>query len=182
LGLGVSGDGSEFGSGDSSGERKVSFNLGGGLADFGGGVVDITLLRLAFLSGEDDELVLVSGKSFDVALELLGGGVGASVVNSNSNGLGPFLGHLGTSEFSESETSSVSGLTSISAGSGGDDGSELLKRSGEGCLSLGLSLMKSSLLFLGLVKVSVDSLLPVFTEMDVGNDVVVLNHWLLYIQ
>jgi hypothetical protein len=182
LGLGISGNGSEFGSGDNSGERKVSFNLGGGLADFGGGVVNITLLWLAFLSGEDNELVLVSGKSLNVALELLGGGVGASVVNSNSNGLGPFLGHLGTSEFSEGETSTVSGLTSISAGGGRNDGSELLKRSGEGCLSLCLSLVKSSLLFLGLVEVSVDSLLPMFPEMDVGNDVVVLNHWLLYIQ
>ena len=49
-------------------------------------------------------------------------------------------------------------------------------------LGLGLSLVESSLLLLGLIEVSVDSSLPVFTEMDVGNDVVVLNHWLLYIQ
>jgi hypothetical protein len=49
---------------------------------------------------------------------LLGGSVGTSVVNADSNSLSPFLVHLGSSELSKGETSAVSGLSSVPAGSG----------------------------------------------------------------
>jgi len=54
---------------------------GGRLALVGGRVVDETLLDLAVLSGEEDELCLVLVESIDVQLELLLTGGGASVVD-----------------------------------------------------------------------------------------------------
>ena len=118
LGLHGGSNGSEFRSSSSGSNGEVSVDLGNLLELFSGGIVDETLLWCTFNSWEDDELGLVSVESCSVSLELLSGGAGTSVVNSDSNSLSPCLGHLGGSELSKSETSAVSGLSSVLAGSG----------------------------------------------------------------
>jgi hypothetical protein len=183
LGFHVSSDSSEFGDDGSFSDREVTSVLGvGGGNLFGSSVVDISLLWLTFLKWEDNKFGLVADKSSNVDLELFNRGVGASVINGDSDSACPFLGHFGTLELGEGETTSISDLTSIFTGGRRDNGSELLNGSREACLCFSLSLMKSCLLLLSLIEVSVYSLLPMFTEMDVGNDVVVLDHCLLYIQ
>lgn len=64
-----------------------------------------------------------------------------------------------------------------------DDGSKLLKGSGEGSGSLGSSGLQSSLLVSRLVEPGLHEAGPVLAEMSVGELVVVLNHLAnLYIQ
>lgn len=64
-----------------------------------------------------------------------------------------------------------------------DDGSQLLKRLGEGSGSLCSSGLHSSLLVSGLVEPGFHEAGPVLTEVSVGELVVVLNHLAnLYIQ
>ncbi len=57
-----------------------------------------------------------------------------------------------------------------------NNGSELLKRSGENSGCLGLSGKTSSLLSCGLVEPGLHESLPVLTEMGVGKLIIVLNH------
>lgn len=79
------GDGGEFdlvnlldnGHGDAS----DLVGSGGGLELLGGGVVDLTLLRLVLASGEDNELALVGVESGDVHLEHLFAGGSSAVIN-----------------------------------------------------------------------------------------------------
>jgi len=61
-----------FDSSSSSGENSAGDLVGGGagLDNLSGGVVNKTLLNLTILSGEENELRLVSIKSFNIELKL----------------------------------------------------------------------------------------------------------------
>lgn len=149
---------------------------GGGLELLSGSVVDFTLLGLVLASGEDDELALVGVESGDVQLELLLAGASSSVINGDSNSSGKGGGDLGTLEFSEGETTAVADLTGVLASGLGDNGTKSLGGSGEDAGSLSNSILVSLDLLSRLVEMSLGSHLPVFTEVDVDDNVVVLDH------
>ena len=159
---------------DGSGEN-LSWGLNGVGASVGG-VVDESLLGLAFLSGEKNELGLVGTESFDVELELLLAGGGSSVINSDADSAGEGGAQTGLPELDESETTAISDLAGVSARAGGDNRSQLLERRGEAELASSLSLKNSDVLLGSLVEMDPDSSLPVFAEMNVWNDVIVLDH------
>jgi len=149
---------------------------GGGLELLSGSIVDETLLGLVLTSGEENELRLVGVKSFGVQLKLLFTRVSSSVINGDADGTGEGGGESSSLKFVQGEASAVSYLTSVLSGSGGDNRAERLSGSGEDTSSLCNSVLVSLGLLGGLVEVSLDSVLPVLAEMNVGNDVVVLDH------
>lgn len=167
-----------FGGNNSLGKELAGGLVGGrcGSDLLSGGVVDLTLLGLALLSWEEDELGFVGGESLDVELELLLTGGGSSVVNGDTDSSGEFLAKLGTSKLGESEATAISDLTGVSASARGDNRSQLLKGSGEHFSALAVSTLHSSKLLGWLVEVNSDSGLPVLAEMYVWDDVVVLDH------
>ena len=73
-------------------------------------------------------------------------------------------------------TSSVSGSMVISDGSAVDDWSQFIKRSWGNSSGFSSSGLKSSTLSGSLVEPSSDVSLPMFSKMDVGDDVVVFDH------
>jgi hypothetical protein len=178
------GDGGELVAGSGGGSGKdTAGGLGRGssrLALLGGGVVDQTLLDLAVLSGEEDELGLVGVESLDVELLLLLGGAGSAVVNSDADGAGEGGAKSSSLQLVKSEATAVPDLTSIPASARGDNRSQLLERAGEHLLGLSLSFLQSNELLLSLIEVHSDSvsasILPVLAEMYVWDDVVVLDH------
>ena len=175
-------DGLKHGFGGDGGSGEVSSGLGlGGDALEGGSlrISDKSLLWLGLTAGEEDELFLVAVKSIHVHLELVLAGVGAAVVNRDSDGLGESGAQLGGGQLLEGETTSVADLSGVLPGGGRDDGAELLEGAREGSCGLGLTELMTLVLARGLVEVGVDesSDLPVFAEMDVRNNVVVLGHW-----
>lgn len=105
----------------SSSWENYSTNLGVGswsLKNLSGGVVDLTLLSLAFLQWEQDQFRLVSAESLSVELHLFSGGVSSSVINSDTDSTGESSRESSSLEFIESKSTSVSNLTSIPASGG----------------------------------------------------------------
>lgn len=159
--------------------QGVASNLGGrssGLELLSGGVVDETLLWLVLASGEDDELALVGVQSGNVHLQLLLGGAGAAVINGDSNSACNLCVQAGASEFSERETAAVANLASVLTSGLGNDGTKSFSGSGEDASCLSDSILVSLDLLRRLVEVGFGALLPVFTEVDVNDHVVVLDH------
>jgi len=163
---------------DGSGENLAGGLVGSGtgLDLLGGGVVDKTLLDLTVLPGEQDELGFVHVESFNVQLELLLAGVRASVINGDTNSAAEAGAEAAGADLVKSETTAVPNLASVLASARGHNRSQLLERPGEHSLALVLSLVPTNELLLGLIKMDPDSELPVFTEMNVRDDVVVLYH------
>ena len=178
--LHVGGDGLElvFGDGGGSWEDLAGdlVRCGGGLHLSGSSVVDQTLLSLAILSWEQDELGFVGVESLSVQLELLLAGGGSSVVDGDSDGASKGSAETSGLELSKGETTAVSDLTSVPSGAAGHDGSEHLGRPGEHFTAFLLSALQSSELLRWLVEVDSDARLPVLAEMYVWDDVVVLDH------
>lgn len=81
-----------------------------------GGVVDLTLLWLAFLQWEQDQLGLVGAESLSVELELLSAGVGSAMINGDTNSASESGGDANGLELIESESTTVANLACISAG------------------------------------------------------------------
>ena len=164
--------------GSALGEHLASNLSGsGGRLDLGGGgIIDETLLGLAVLPGEEDELRFVGVESLDIQLELLLAGRGASVVHSDANGASESGAQTGSLDLGKRESAAVPDLASVAAGRGRHDGAQLLEGSGEQFLALGNSLLTADVLLGGLVEVHSDSGLPVLAEMYVWDDVVVLDH------
>ena len=178
--LHVGGDGLELvlGSGDGS-WKDLAGDLvacGSGRHLSGGGVVDQTLLGLAVLSGEEDELGLVGVETLSVKLELLLASGGSSVVDRDADGASEGGAEAGGLELSQSEATAISDLASIPAGARGHNRSELLGGPGEHFTAFLLSALQSSELLRWLVEVDSDARLPVLAEMYVWDDVVVLDH------
>jgi len=149
---------------------------GGSLEDLSGGVVDQALLWLAILAWEEDKLRLVGVQSFGVELHLIGASVGSAVINGNANSAGELGGETSGLKLIESESTTVADLSSVPAGAGRHDWTQLLDWPWEHGLALGVSALSSSQLSGGLVEVSFCSALPVLAEMYVWDDVIVLDH------
>jgi len=115
----VGGDCSEGIGGLSDGSwENLAAGLGGSLSGldlFDGGVVDQTLLGLAVLSGEEDELGLVGSKSINVKLELLSRCGGSAVIDSDSDSAGEGGRETSLLEFTKGEAAAIPDLSSISA-------------------------------------------------------------------
>ena len=140
------------------------------------GIVDESLLWLALLSWEEDKLGLVGVKSLSVELELLSACVSSTVIDSNSNSASKSGGEASGLELIEGESATIANLTSILAGGRGNNWAKFLNWSWAHCLALGISALSSSQLGGWLIEVAFCSALPVFAEMYVRNDVVVLDH------
>jgi hypothetical protein len=149
---------------------------GGGLEQLSGGVADLTLLGLVVTAGEEDKLALVLGETGGVNLELLFAGGSAAVVNGDSNGASELGGDASLLEFSKSEAATETDLTGVLAGSGRDDGTEVLNGTGELSSGLFLSLLASNTLLRGLVEVSLDTVDPVLAKVNFRDSVVMLDH------
>lgn len=158
-------------------KEALGLDGGGGRLELGGGGVgDLTLLRLVLLAGEQDHLALVLVEAGNVELQLLLAHGGAAVVNGDADGAGKLGGDASLLELDQGEATAKTDLAGVLAGSGGHDGAEILDGTGEELGSLGLTRDATGSLLAGLVEVSLDSLLPVLAEMHVGNRVVVLDH------
>jgi len=153
-------------------------SLGGcGLELVSSGVVDLSLLRLAFNTRPEDELILVSVQSLNIELE--GGivAVGSSVVDADSDSSSEGGAKSSGSELEKREATAVSNLACVPAGLGGNDGSQLLDGSWEHLSGLVLSASVPTELGSWLVVMSVVLLSgPVLAKMYVWDDVVVLDH------
>lgn len=149
---------------------------GGRLELLSGGVADLTLLGLVVTAGEQDKLALVLGETSGVHLELLLAGGGAAVVDGDANGASELGGDASLLEFSESEATTETDLAGVLAGSGRDDGTEVLNGTGELGGGLLLSLLASNALLGGLVEMSLDTLDPVLAKVNLRDSVVVLDH------
>lgn len=139
-----------------------SLVLGGGGSELlGGGVVDLTLLRLVLTSGEENQLGLVLVESLDVNLELLFTRVSSSVVNGDSDRLGKRGAESDGLDLSKGETTTISNLAGVPPGARGDNGTKFLRGPGEGSSGLTGAEVVSSRLLGGLVEVGFGSPLPV---------------------
>jgi hypothetical protein len=165
LGLGRDGSGLGLGSLLDNGEGS----RGGEDLDGGLGLVGLTLLEL---SGEDNQLGLVLLESQNVGLKTLNGSVLSSVVNGNTNGSSVVSGDTGSLELLKRETSASSDLSVVSDSGGSDNRSEKIQRSGSDSSGLLGSCKSSRRLLAGLVKVGLDPLLPVLSEMVLDEGVV----------
>lgn len=150
---------------------------GGGLELVSGGIIDLSLLRLAFNARPEDELILVSVQSLNIELKGVIVSVGSSVIDADSDGSSEAGAKSGSFELEKSETTAISNFACIPAGLGSDNGSQLLDRSWEESSSLVLSASVTTELGSGLIVMSMVLLSgPVLAEMYVWDDVVVLDH------
>ena len=154
--------------------------LGGGLALLGGGVA--VLGSREALAGEDDELGLVGLEALDVGVEGLGGAVGTAVVDGDADGAGVLGGHAGGLDLLKGEATAEAGLGRVLLGGAVDDGLQGLEGAGGDAGGTGGARETAGLLLGGLVEGktglegSTGGADVLLVEVDVGDDVVVLNH------
>ena len=98
------------------------------------------------------------------------------MVDGDANGTAESGAELSGLDLGKSEATAVSDLTSVPTCAGGDDRSQLLDGPREHFAAFLLSALHSSQLLRWLVEVNSDTRLPVFAEMYVWDDVVVLDH------
>ena len=101
----------------------------------------------------------------------------AAVVDRNTNRSGKLHTQTDSFDLVEGEASAETKTVLVTSILSANSGSEFIERargSGSGSSSAGL---ESSLLATGLVEPGSDVALPVLAQMNVGDDVVMLNHW-----
>jgi hypothetical protein len=97
------------------------------------------------------------------------------VVHGNANGSGEGGSKAGGLDFFETEASSLFDFAVVSHSGATHDGSEGFSRSREHFGSLSLSSFKSSLFTSRLVKPCFHKTLPVFSKVDVRNDIIMFH-------
>ena len=132
---------------------------------------------LFLMSREKHQLAEVVTEALFVEVKLLLRFVFSSMVNGNADRSGELGSETSCFNFLKSESSSESGSVVISDGLTSDGGSKFIKRPGSNGSSSGSSVLKSSILPASLVEPGLDVSLPVFPKVDIGKDVVMLNHW-----
>ena len=98
------------------------------------------------------------------------------MINRDSDGSGELDAQTGGFDFLEGEASSVSDSMVIPDGGASNNGSQQIQRSRGNGGSSSSSCLKSSALSGSLIEPNSDVGLPVLSQMDVGDDVVVLDH------
>ena len=150
----------------------------GGLELFGGGVSDESLLGLVGLPGEQDQLILVGGKSLDIKLESFFRSVLSSVIDDNTDGSCELRGESRFLDLLEGESSAISQFRIVLLRASMDDGSEFLKGSWECSCCLFLSVNGSSMFASWLIEPCLHKSFTVLSQMNIWKDVVVLYHLL----
>ena len=136
----------------------------------------LSLVSLAALSGEDIEIVSVVSKSLYIGLEGFLRVVDSSVVHGNTDGLSELFLDAGSLQLLQREASSKLSSGIVSLGLASDHRSEESIGSGAHLSGSHSSSNLSNLLLGGLVKVKLNSLLPVFLEVGIRDSVVVFDH------
>jgi len=153
-------------------------DLGGNVHLFLGGV---SLVRLAQLLGEEDELGSVLLETLHVLLQGLDAFVAATVVNRDADRSGEVLVEAGSLNLLQSEAPSETLFLVVFNGRASDDGPERGGGSRRDTGSLSLPGIGASDLSGRLVEPGFDAVLPILLEMGVLNDVVVLgSHGVLF--
>jgi hypothetical protein len=166
--------------GGGSKRKNGSLKLSGSLAFLSTGVSVLNLAQT--LLGEDNELALVFLKTGNIGSKRLSTLVGTTVVNGDTNGSGISGSQAGSLQFLKGESLSETDLGGVTLGGAVDSGAEQLKRSGGDGSGLGGTRKTTGLLLGGLVQVELDlkrttrRLAVLLVAMDVGDDVVVLDH------
>lgn len=128
------------------------------------------------MPGIEHQLAEVVSQAGLVGLESLLGTVFSSVVDGDADRFGELSSQSDGFDFSEGESSAESGPVAVPNGLASDGGPESIEGSGSNGGSPGSSGLKSSSLASSLVEPGADVSLPVLPEVDVGEDVVMLNH------
>lgn len=128
------------------------------------------------MSGEKNQFTEVVIEALLVEIKLLLRFIFSSVINSNADRFSKLSTETNSLDFCKSESSSESGSVVVPDGLASDGGSKSIERSGSDGSSSIPSGLKSSFLSAGLVEPGSDVFLPVFPKVDIGEDVVMLNH------
>lgn len=157
-------------------EDSAGSVLSSSLDLFGGGVVDLSLLDLAVVFWEEDELGLIVGQSLNVGILHISTLVVSSVINGNSDGLGESWGKLSGLKLIKRESSTELNFTSMLSSLTADEWSKLGKWSWESSLGFGGSVISSDLLVGGFVEEASNSSHPMFSQMRALKDIIVFYH------
>ena len=148
---------------------------------YSGGVVEDTCLglahKLALVSGEEHQLAEVVLQSGLVGLEALLIAVLAPVVNGNADRPCELHAKPNCPDLVEGESTSEAHAVLVPNRLSTDGGSQFVEGTGGCGCGLGASGLQSSAFASGLVEPGAHVALPVLPEVDVGNHVVMLNHW-----
>ena len=128
------------------------------------------------ISGVENQLVNVLQKSILVSIERLLTSVLTPVINRDADGASKLNSQTSSLDLIKGEASAKANSVIIPNSGAVDGWSEIIKGPGSISSSLCPSSLKSSFLSGSLVEPSPDIVLPMFSEMDVGDDVVVLDH------
>lgn len=128
------------------------------------------------MSGIEHQLAEVVSQTSLIGLESFLGTIFSSVIDGDADRSGELGSQSDGFDFGKSESSAESGPVAVPNGLASDGGSESIKGSGSDGGGSSSSGLKSSSLASSLVEPDTDVSLPVFPEVDVREDVVMLNH------
>lgn len=128
------------------------------------------------MPGVKHKLAEVVSQATLVEVESFLRSVFSSVVDSDADGSGERGAKADSLDLSESESSTESGPVAVPNSLALDFGPKLVEGSGRHGDSFGPSGLKSSILATSLVEPDLDVALPVLSEVDVGEDIVMLHH------
>lgn len=169
LSEGVRGGAQKFGVGVLSGHLEIS------------GIVDETLLDLSFLLGEQDQFGDVGLQSSLIQIQRFLALVSSSMIDRDTHGAGEGNSESGGLDFFQSKAlnsrnySALFDLAVVSHSGATDDGSEGFSRSREQLGGFSFSSVKSSLFTSRLVEPGSHKTLPVFSEVNIGNDIIMFH-------
>jgi len=147
---------------------------------FFGSVIDDTRLGLSnrsfLISGEENKIVDILEKSLLICIKGFLRSVFASVINRDSYGSSEVNAQSSSFNLLESESSSISNSVIIPNSCASNNRSKAIERSWSNGSSSYSSGLKSSAFPSCLIEPNSHICLPMFSEMDIRDDVVVLNH------
>lgn len=145
------------------------------------GIRGITLLWLAGLTWENDQLSLVLLESVDVGLESLDVSVLTTVVDSNTDGSGILFWNASSLELLKREASAESDLSVVLDGWGTDNWTKEVEWSRSQLGGTLCSVVSSADLLAWLVEVVFHSLLPVLLEVISDDGVILVDGHLSFV-
>lgn len=128
------------------------------------------------MTGIQNKLAEIVSQSSFVSVKGFLAAIFASMVDSDADGSGELGTETNSFEFCEGKSASESGPVAVANGLAANGGSEFVEGTGGSSCGFSPSSLQSPLFAAGLVEPGTDVTLPMFAEVDVGEDVVVLNH------
>lgn len=123
-----------------------------------------------------DELAEVVSQSSFVSVKTFLTAIFASMVDCDADGTSELGSKTDSFELCEGESTSESGSVAVANSLASHLGSQFIEGTRGSCSGSSPSSLQSSLFATGLVEPDTNVTLPMFAEVDVGQDVVVLNH------